>query len=125
MKRNMDAEAMRGALKRADTSLLLYAILLFQATAMLLLTLRTSPVNTQSIALAAAMPAVTLLCVKALPWVWRIDRVVLLLTLFLCSVSVVTLTIVLAVMISIPRLRSNSSTIIPRDSVAIPFPHSS
>ena len=83
---------MRLALKRADTSLLLYAILLFQVSAMLLLTLRTEPIDVQSLLLAGAMPAVTLLCMKLLPMIWRIDRVIMALVLFLCSVSVVTLT---------------------------------
>ena len=58
---------MRKALKRADTSLLLYAITLFQASAMLLLTLRTEPIDTQSLMLAFALPAVTWLLVKGLP----------------------------------------------------------
>ena len=83
---------MRKALKRADTSLLLYAITLFQASAMLLLTLRTEPIDTQSLMLAFALPAVTWLLVKGLPRIWRIDRVILTLVMFLCSVSVVTLT---------------------------------
>ena len=91
-KRSVEISAMKGALKRADPSLLLYAIVLFQASAMLLLTLRTQPIDTQSLILAGVMPAVTLLCVKGLYKFWKIDRVVLSLVLFLCSVSVVTLT---------------------------------
>ena len=84
--------AMKRALKRADPSLLLYAIVLFQASAMLLLTLRTEPIDTQSLLLAGVMPAVTLLLAKGLPKIWKIDGVVLTLVLFLCSVSIVTLT---------------------------------
>ncbi len=91
-KRTTEIGAMRRALKRADTSLLLYAVTLFQASAMLLLTLRTNPIDTQSLLLAGIMPAVTLLLVKGLPKIWKIDRVILTLVLFLCSVSVVTLT---------------------------------
>ena len=91
-KKNAAERALRRMPERADTSLLLYAIVLFQASAMLLLTLRTEPIDTQSLFLAAAMPAVTLLCVKGLPKLWRVDRVILSLVLFLCSVSVVTLT---------------------------------
>ncbi len=86
------AEGAPRRIPRADTSLLLYAIALFQASAMLLLTLRTEPIDTQSLLLAGAMPAATLLCVKGLPRLWRVDRVILSLVLFLCSVSVVTLT---------------------------------
>jgi len=91
-KKTVAIGTMRRALRRADTSLLLYAIVLFQASAMLLLTLRTDPIDTQSLILAGVMPAVTLLCVKGLPRIWKIDRVILALVLFLCSVSVVTLT---------------------------------
>ena len=91
-KKTSQAEAMRQALRRADPSLLLYAVALFQASAMLLLTLRTQPIDVQSLILAGVMPAVTLLCVKGLPKIWKIDRVILTLVLFLCSVSVITLT---------------------------------
>ncbi len=66
-KKTSQAEAMRQALRRADPSLLLYAVALFQASAMLLLTLRTQPIDVQSLILAGVMPAVTLLCVKGLP----------------------------------------------------------
>ena len=93
-KKTSEADALKKALKRADTSLLLYAVALFQASAMLLLTLRTDPIDGQSLLLAAAMPAVTILCVKGLSRFWKIDRVVLTLVLFLCSVGVVTLTAV-------------------------------
>ncbi|MBQ8954239.1 MAG: FtsW/RodA/SpoVE family cell cycle protein [Clostridia bacterium] len=91
-RRTGEIDAMKQALRRADTSLLLYAVVLFQASAMLLLTLRTEPIDTQALLLAGAMPAVTLLLVKGLPKIWKIDRVVLTLVLFLCSVSIVTLT---------------------------------
>ncbi len=91
-KKTVDTGAMKRALRQADTSLLLTAIVLFQASAMLLLTLRTNPIDKQSLALAGAMPAVTLLLVKGLPKIWKIDRVILSLVLLLCSVSVITLT---------------------------------
>ena len=91
-RRTEQISAMKRALKRADPSLLLYAIVLFQASAMLLLTLRTEPIDTQSLLLAGVMPAVTLLLAKGLPKIWKIDGVVLTLVLFLCSVSIVTLT---------------------------------
>ena len=91
-KKTSEADALRKALRRADTSLLVYAVALFQVSAMLLLTLRTDPIDRQALLLAGAMPAVTLLCAKGLPRFWKIDRVVLTLVLFLCSVSLVTLT---------------------------------
>ena len=80
------------AIRRADTHLLVYAILLFQVTAMLMLTLRDSPIDTQSLVFAFLMPLVTLVCVKVLPVFWPVDQVLLSLVLFLCSVSLVVLT---------------------------------
>ena len=80
------------AIRRADTDLLVYAILLFQVTAMLMLTLRDSPIDTQALVFAFLMPLVTLVCVKVLPVFWPVDQVLLSLVLFLCSVSVVVLT---------------------------------
>ena len=65
-KKTGETDVLRKALRRADTSLLLSAVTLFQASAMLLLTLRTQPIDIQSLLLAFAMPAVTLLCVKGL-----------------------------------------------------------
>ena len=84
--------ALRAALRKADTSMLLWAVILFQVTAMLMLTLRDSPIDTQSLVLAGVMPVVTWLYAKLIPRLWRVDRVILILCLFLCSVSVVTLT---------------------------------
>lgn len=55
-KKTSEADALRKALRRADTSLLVYAVALFQVSAMLLLTLRTDPIDRQALLLAGAMP---------------------------------------------------------------------
>ena len=83
---------LQGALRRADTSLLSSAVMLFQLTAMLLLTLRKQPIDTQSLILAFVMPVVTFVLTRGLQRMWAIDTVILSLVMFLCSVSVVTLT---------------------------------
>ena len=83
---------LRNALKKADTSLLCYAVMLFQATAMLLLTFRVQPIDTQALILAGAMPAATWVYIKLVDRFWPVDGVILTLTLFLCSVGVITLT---------------------------------
>lgn len=92
MTRRMDLSAMHKAARRTNDKMLTWLVVLFQATAMLLLTFRTDPIDLQALALAGAMPAVTLLLLGGLPKLWRIDRTVLAMVLFLCSVSVVTLT---------------------------------
>ncbi len=90
--RKMDLTAMKRAAKRTNDSMLTWLLILFQATAMLLLTFRKNPIDQQALMLAGAMPAVTLLIVNGLPKIWKIDRVILTMVLFLCSVSVITLT---------------------------------
>ena len=90
--RRIDLATMRRATRRADDGMLCGLLLLFQATAMLLLTFRTNPIDQQALILAGAMPAVTLLVMKGIPKIWRVDKVILAMVLFLGSVSVVTLT---------------------------------
>ena len=90
--RKRDLTVMKGAVRRTNDSMLTWLLILFQTTAMLLLTFKTNPIDMQALMLAAAMPAVTLLVVEGFPRIWRIDRVVLTMVMFLCSVSVVTLT---------------------------------
>ncbi|MBQ2957163.1 MAG: FtsW/RodA/SpoVE family cell cycle protein [Clostridia bacterium] len=89
----MDLDTMKKAASRSSGRTLTGLLVLFQATAMLLLTFKIEyTLNLQSLILAAAMPAVSLLLLKGLPKVWNIDRVMLTMVLFLCSVSIVTLT---------------------------------
>ena len=77
---------------KAGKNILLWCVMLFQLTAMLLLTLRTDPIDLQSLVLAFVMPALTFAVVRGLPVFFPIDTTLLTLVLFLCSVSVVTLT---------------------------------
>lgn len=93
-KRSISVETMRRSLKRANVSFLLYIIVLFQISAMMMLSLKGDDVDMQSLLLAGVMPAVTVLLVKVLPKIWKIDTLILTLVLFLCSVSITTLTAV-------------------------------
>ena len=89
--RGSNIEGMRKALMRSNTRLLLSAVMLFQFTAMLLISLQEKPVDTQALILAVALPAVTWLVVMAFGRLWPIDRAMLILALLLCSVGIITL----------------------------------
>ena len=89
--RGVNIEGMRKALMRSNTRLLLSAVMLFQFTAMLLISLQERPVDTQALILAVALPAVTWLVVMAFGRLWPIDRAMLILALLLCSVGIITL----------------------------------
>ncbi len=82
----------KGGRRGRDDGMLTWIIILFQTSAMLLLTFKTDPIDMQALNLAVAMPAVTLLVLKGFPRIWPIDRTVLSMVMMLCSVSVVTLT---------------------------------
>jgi len=71
---------------------LLFSVILFQVSAMLLLTFRTDPIDLQALSMAGILPLVTLAVLTGFPKLWRIDRTILAMVMFLCSVSVVTLT---------------------------------
>ena len=89
--RGANIEGMRKALMRSNTRLLLSAVMLFQFTAMLLISLQERPVDTQALILAVALPAATWLVVMAFGRLWPIDRAMLILALLLCSVGIITL----------------------------------
>lgn len=89
--RGANIEGMRKALMRSNTRLLLSAVMLFQFTAMLLISLQERPVDTQALILAVALPAATWLVVMAFGRLWPIDRAILILALLLCSVGIITL----------------------------------
>jgi len=84
-------EKMKKALMRSNTHLLLSAVMLFQAAAMLLIAFRRESVNLQALALAAALPLVTWLVTTLMGRIWPVDRAILILVLFLCSVGLITL----------------------------------
>ncbi len=90
--KRIDMAAMRRAARRTNDRMLNWLVVLFQASSMLLLTFKTNPIDQQALILAGVMPALTLFMTTALPRFWRIDRTILTMVLFLCSVSVVTLT---------------------------------
>ena len=84
-------DRMKRALMRSNTKLLLSAVMLFQALAMLLIAFQKGTVNVQALVLAAALPAGTWLITRLMGRVWPVDRAILILVLFLCSVGVITL----------------------------------
>lgn len=81
----------RAAAKRSNVTFLRSMLMLFQFSAFALLALKKSPLDMQALTYAICLPAVTYLCLKVIPRVWAIDRILLTLVLFLCSVSIVTL----------------------------------
>ena len=91
MARPVESGALRRAVLRANTHLLLTGVMLFQFTGMLLLAIKSDSFDMQALAFAALMPAITFLVVKLFSKLWPIDRALLILTLFLCSISLVTL----------------------------------
>ncbi len=70
---------------------LMYVIVLFQISALVLVALKTNPADTQALVLAAAFPLGTLTLTMALDRIWHIDRALLLLVLLLCSIGMVML----------------------------------
>ena len=82
---------MEQALKGADVSVIGLAVMLFQFTAMGLLAFKTSPIDWQAVLFALALPVITSLLMRYLPRYFQADRTLLILTIFLCSVSLVTL----------------------------------
>lgn len=84
-------DRMKKALMRSNTKLLLSAVMLFQALAMLLIAFQKGTVNLQALVLAAALPAGTWLITKLMGRAWPVDRAILIMVLFLCSVGIITL----------------------------------
>ena len=91
-KRKLDTQTMRDMHRRADSSLIVYAVMLFEATGMGVLALRNGGIDWQAAAFAAGLPLITWLLTWALPKWLKVDKLLLTLTLFLCAVSLVTLT---------------------------------
>ena len=84
-------DKMKRALMRSNTRLLLTAVMIFQAAAMGLIALQSGEVNTQALLLAAALPAVTALTTVTMGRLWPVDRAILIMALFLCSLGIITL----------------------------------
>ena len=90
-RRKPNAKALKHALTRANPHFLVAALMVFQVTAMLLLAFKTDTVDWQAIAFAVAMPLVSQLVLRIFVRLWPVDRTLMVLILFLCSVSLVTL----------------------------------
>ena len=82
---------MKRALMRSNTRLLLTAVMIFQAAAMALIALQSGQINRQALILAAALPIVTALTTVTMGRLWPIDRAILIMVLFLCSLGIITL----------------------------------
>ncbi len=87
----VDLEKMRRATLRPHDKVLEWTLILFPIIAMLLLSFKDGEFDAQALLLAAAMPAVTLIVLRGFTALWNVDRVLLTLVMFLCSVSVITL----------------------------------
>ncbi len=89
--RKIEAAQLKNKLLRSNTSLLLTSVMLFQFVAMLLLSLKKSPFDAQALLMAIALPSTTYIVSMGASKFWPVDRALLIMTLFLCSVSLVTL----------------------------------
>ena len=88
---NFKIDEMRQALMRSNTRLLLSAVMMFQALAMGLIAFQSGTVHPQALLLAAALPLVTGLTTVLMGRLWPVDRAILILVLFLCSLGIITL----------------------------------
>ncbi len=88
---NLRIDEMRVALRRSNTRLLLSAVMTFQAAAMALVAFQSGTTNTQALILAVALPVVTALTTVSMGKLWPIDRAILIMVLFLCSLGIITL----------------------------------
>ena len=82
---------MKKALRRSNTRLLLTAVMIFQAAAMLLVALQGGQISLQPLIMAAAIPLITMLVTVLMGRLWPVDRALLIMVLFLCSVGLITL----------------------------------
>ena len=81
----------RKKLSRTNELPLLYAVLLFQFAAMLLIAFRGSAADAFSLRVCVLLPAGTLVGLEILKRLWPIDRASYILVAFLCSLSVILL----------------------------------
>ena len=84
-------DKMKRALMRSNTRLLLSAVMIFQVIAMLVIAFQSGTVNLQALILAAALPLATALVTALMGKAWPVDRAILIMVLFLCSVGLITL----------------------------------
>ncbi|HIU33182.1 MAG TPA: FtsW/RodA/SpoVE family cell cycle protein [Candidatus Pullichristensenella excrementigallinarum] len=91
MTKPVSTDVMRKALMRSNTRLLLSAVMLFQFTAMLLISCQQDPLDLQALIFAGALPAATWLTTMVMGRVWPVDRAIVILAMLLCSVGIITL----------------------------------
>ena len=84
-------DKMKRALMRSNTRLLLSAVMIFQVIAMLVIAFQSGTVNLQALILAVALPLATALVTTLMGKAWPVDRAILIMVLFLCSVGLITL----------------------------------
>ena len=84
-------EKMRRALPRSNTRLLLSAVMIFQVIALLLIAFQSETINMQPLIMAAALPVLTAMITMLMGKLWPVDRAILIMVLFLCSVGLITL----------------------------------
>lgn len=84
-------QKMKKALMRSNTRLLLSAVMLFQTVCMLLIALQPGKLNIQALVLAGALPLATALVTNLMGKIWPVDRALLIMIMFLCSVGIITL----------------------------------
>lgn len=77
--------------RQSAERLFTYVIVLFQISAFVLVALKTQPIDTQALMLAAIFPVGTLLITMLAERVWHVDKALLLMVLLLCSIGMVTL----------------------------------
>ena len=90
-RRGLDSKTLKRALTRANPHFLMVALTVFQVTAMLLLAFKSETVDWQAIGYAVFMPLASYMILKTFIRLWPVDRTLVILILFLCSVSLVTL----------------------------------
>ena len=90
-KNRKEAEGLRRLLVRTDERPLEYAVMGFQAACLILLSLKDGALDTFTLAMAFALPIGTFLGLKLIARFWPVDRQMYLLTMFLCSLSVILL----------------------------------
>ena len=88
---NREVENLRRLLVRTDERPLEIAVMAFQAACMLLLTFKADTVEQFSLIMAAVLPLGTFFGLRLLTRIWPVDRAMVILTAFLCSLSVITL----------------------------------
>ena len=86
-----EIEHLRQLLVRTDERPLMIAVMVLQAACMLLLAFKGGSVEGFSLLMAALLPLGTYFGMKLLTHFWPVDRAMVLLTAFLCALSVITL----------------------------------